>query len=146
MQEIILSKKPWFNLIQQEKEDKTGTLDLSSAGLSHIPSEIRKLDWLEKIDLSSNSISIIENLPASLATFVANETQTRTYTESKQKIFPILISDCDYENSKIRSNEIVPKSEDSADLLAVNEWTNTDKALMVVINKLKTLILSNHIA
>jgi len=45
-------------LIQKEKEEKTGELDLSFCGLTKIPKEVFELTWLEKLSLRQNEIWI----------------------------------------------------------------------------------------
>lgn len=48
--------------IEECRNLKSTELDLSSCGLTEIPSELADLVWLEKVNISRNQISEIENL------------------------------------------------------------------------------------
>src|SRR5688572_6191466 len=51
-----------FSLIKQEKETRSGTLNLTECNLSNIPRDILDMPWLKHLDLSKNYIKTIEHL------------------------------------------------------------------------------------
>ena len=48
--------------INREKKGKSGVLDLSQCNLNFIPRDLLQMDWLTFLNLSSNQISIVDNL------------------------------------------------------------------------------------
>lgn len=46
-----------LKLIEKEKEEKTGILDLSGEYLNEIPDEVRKMDWITVLGLSGGEWS-----------------------------------------------------------------------------------------
>ena len=56
-----MSKKA-LKLIEYEKMERTGMLNLFSCGLTQLPKEIIKLTWLKKLVISDNQIQDIAPL------------------------------------------------------------------------------------
>ena len=52
----------WQDIINEERVQRTGSLDLSHCGLSTLPSELYDMNWLTSIDLSSNAINDVRSL------------------------------------------------------------------------------------
>lgn len=56
------TKPEWLQIIEKEKIERTGTLTLKEQNLESIPVEIKDMNWLRRLELTSNKISKIENL------------------------------------------------------------------------------------
>ena len=52
----------WLKRIEKEKQEKTGTLDLSRCELDNIPAEILELTWIGRLDLAYNRLTTLDNL------------------------------------------------------------------------------------
>lgn len=55
-------KKHIIELIEEEYSKKTGALDLCELGLTSVPKEVLKMNWLKSLYLSNNNISKLKNL------------------------------------------------------------------------------------
>ncbi len=56
------TKPKWLLKIEKEKQEKSGSLDLSLCELEKIPAELLDMPWLANLDLADNRIEKIEHL------------------------------------------------------------------------------------
>lgn len=61
-----------ITIINESKQNKSRTLNLSDLGLTEIPMEVSKLTHIETINLNNNKIKTLQNLPQNLISLSAS--------------------------------------------------------------------------
>ncbi|MFA8298732.1 MAG: COR domain-containing protein [Hyphomicrobiales bacterium] len=121
-------------IIEREKRERTGTLDLGNCGLTEIPKKIRSFTWITTLDISYNQIQRLENLPNSLKSLIIWNNQIQ-----KLENLPNNLKDLIIWSNQIQKLENLPVS---LNKLYIN--SNKIKKLENLPNSLKNLTIWNN--
>ena len=98
--------------------------------------------WDERIKKQIRQCDIFVMLvsPDFLASNYIWDEELKLAKASGKHPFPILVSQCDFANTAIGEQEIVPKDSGN-NLKAINQWEHPDSGIFKVVERLKTLII-----
>jgi len=122
-----------LQLIETERQTKTGYLDLGCCGLSDDNAQVWEalgsLTHLETLILSNvwnHKLPIIDEL----------------YEKNTAQIISILLRDCDWLSTPYSQLQAVPFDPETGQLLPISKWPDNDEAWLEVVRKINQLIES----